>query len=186
MSAAIFVDIICFDKLHSYKTLFESNVAQYVIQERHYDTNPIKNYLFNTKIKNIEESDLIILIGTNPRFEATILNSRIRKAFINNKTAIFSTNDVGDLTYPYKFINGDTETIKNISEDNHDLSEKIKNSTKPLIIFGQSSLLLKSFGFIFESLKTFLIKNNHRFSWDFLKIKEKRSSSQVRSAKFVV
>jgi hypothetical protein len=30
----------------SYKTLFESNVAQYVIQERHYDTNPIKNYLF--------------------------------------------------------------------------------------------------------------------------------------------
>ena len=55
---------------------------------------------------------------------------------------------------------GDTETIKNISEDNHDLSEKIKNSTKPLIIFGQSSLLLKSFGFIFESLKTFLVKNN--------------------------
>ena len=124
------------------------------------DSSDRKNYLFNTKIKNIEESDLIILIGTNPRLEATILNSRIRKAFINNKTAIFSTNDVGDLTYPYKFINGDTETIKNISEDNHDLSEKIKNSTKPLIIFGQSSLLLKSFGFIFESLKTFLVKNN--------------------------
>ena len=124
------------------------------------DSSDRKNYLFNTKIKNIEESDLIILIGTNPRLEATILNSRIRKAFINNKTAIFSTNDVGDLTYPYKFINGDAETIKNISEDKHNLSEKIKNSTKPLIIFGQSSLLLKSFGFIFESLKTFLVKNN--------------------------
>ena len=124
------------------------------------DSSDRKNYLFNTKIKNIEESDLIILIGTNPRLEATILNSRIRKAFINNKTAIFSTNDVGDLTYPYKIINGETETIKNISENNHDLSEKIKNSTKPLIIFGQSSLLLKSFGFIFESLKTFLVKNN--------------------------
>ena len=40
------------------------------------------NYIFNSSIKGIEESDLIILIGTNPRHEATILNARIRKAFI--------------------------------------------------------------------------------------------------------
>ena len=148
----------CFKELLS--KVLQSNNYESRTDYSYLDSRDRKNYLFNTKIKNIEESDLIILIGTNPRFEATILNSRIRKAFINNKTAIFSTNDVGDLTYPYKFINGDTETIKNISEDNHELSEKIKNSTKPLIIFGQSSLLLKSFGFIFESLKTFLIKNN--------------------------
>ena len=148
----------CFKELLS--KVLQTNNYESRTNYSYLDTSDRKNYLFNTKIKNIEESDLIILIGTNPRFEATILNSRIRKAFINNKTAIFSTNDVGDLTYPYKFINGDTETIKNISEDKHDLSEKIKNSTKPLIIFGQSSLLLKSFGFIFESLKTFLVKNN--------------------------
>ena len=148
----------CFKELFS--KVLQTNNYESRTNYSYLDPSDRKNYLFNTKIKNIEESDLIILIGTNPRFEATILNSRIRKAFINNKTAIFSTNDVGDLTYPYKFINGDTETIKNISEDNHDLSEKIKNSTKPLIIFGQSSLLLKSFGFIFESLKTFLVKNN--------------------------
>ena len=157
-------DMINMEASYCFKELFSKVLQTNNYESRtnysYLDPSDRKNYLFNTKIKNIEESDLIILIGTNPRFEATILNSRIRKAFINNKTAIFSTNDVGDLTYPYKFINGDTETIKNISEDNHDLSEKIKNSTKPLIIFGQSSLLLKSFGFIFESLKTFLVKNN--------------------------
>ena len=41
-----------------------------------------ENYLFNSSINGIEESDFIFLIGTNPRFEATILNSRIRKAYL--------------------------------------------------------------------------------------------------------
>jgi len=157
-------DMINMEASYCFKELFskvlQTNNYECRTNYSYLDPSDRKNYLFNTKIKNIEESDLIILIGTNPRLEATILNSRIRKAFINNKTEIFSMNDVGDLTYPYKIINGETETIKSISEDNHDLSEKIKNSTKPLIIFGQSSLLLKSFGFIFESLKTFLVKNN--------------------------
>ena len=157
-------DMINMEASYCFKELFSKVLQTNNYESRtnysYLDTRDRKNYLFNTKIKNIEESDLIILIGTNPRFEATILNSRIRKAFTKNNTEIFSMNDVGDLTYPYKIINGETETIKSISEDNHDLSEKIKNSTKPLIIFGQSSLLLKSFGFIFESLKTFLVKNN--------------------------
>ena len=134
----------------------------YESRSDHYYLNTYnrENYLFNSKIKGIEESDLIILIGTNPRFEATILNARIRKAYVKNKTEIFSLNNVGDLTYPYKLINGDTETIKNISEDNHELSEKIKKANKPLIIFGQSYLLLKSSVYTLELLKSFLSKNN--------------------------
>ena len=134
----------------------------YESRSDHYYLNTYnrENYLFNSKIKGIEESDLIILIGTNPRFEATILNARIRKAYVKNKTEIFSLNNVGDLTYPYKLVNGDTETIKNISEDNHELSEKIKKANKPLIIFGQSYLLLKSSVYTLELLKSFLSKNN--------------------------
>ena len=134
----------------------------YEFRSDHYYLNTYnrENYLFNSKIKGIEESDLIILIGTNPRFEATILNARIRKAYVKNKTEIFSLNNVGELTYPYKLINGDTETIKNISEDNHELSEKIKKANKPLIIFGQSYLLLKSSVYTLELLKSFLLKNN--------------------------
>ena len=134
----------------------------YESRSDHYYLNTYnrENYLFNSKIKGIEESDLIILIGTNPRFEATILNARIRKAYVKNKTEIFSLNNVGNLTYPYKLINGDTETIKNISEDNHELSEKIKKANKPLIIFGQSYLLLKSSVYTLELLKSFLLKNN--------------------------
>ena len=47
------------------------------------------NYTFNSSINGIEKSDLILLIGANPRQEATILNARIRKTFRNNKTKKF-------------------------------------------------------------------------------------------------
>ena len=157
-------DMINMEASYIFKELLSKvfKTEWYESRSDHYYLNTYnrENYLFNSKIKCIEESDLIILIGTNPRFEATILNARIRKAYVKNKTEIFSLNNVGDLTYPYKLINGDTETIKNISEDNHELSEKIKKANKPLIIFGQSYLLLKSSVYTLELLKSFLSKNN--------------------------
>jgi len=157
-------DMINMEASYIFKELLSKvfKTEWYESRSDHYYLNTYnrENYLFNSKIKGIEESDLIILIGTNPRFEATILNARIRKTYVKNKTEIFSLNNVGDLTYPYKLINGDTETIKNISEDNHELSEKIKKANKPLIIFGQSYLLLKSSVYTLELLKSFLLKNN--------------------------
>ena len=157
-------DMINMEASYIFKELLSKvfKTEWYESRSDHYYLNTYnrENYLFNSKIKGIEESDLIILIATNPRFEATILNARIRKAYVKNKTEIFSLNNVGKLTYPYKLINGDTETIKNISEDNHELSEKIKKANKPLIIFGQSYLLLKSSVYTLELLKSFLSKNN--------------------------
>ena len=41
------------------------------------------NYLLNTKITGVEEADLILLIGTNPRFEAPLFNARVRKRFVS-------------------------------------------------------------------------------------------------------
>ena len=124
--------------------------------------NPEKreNYLFNSTINGIEDSDFIFLVGSNPRYEATLLNARIRKAYLKNKTKIISLNNVGNLTYPYEHLNGMSETIKNIVEDNHEVSNFIKQSKKPIIILGQSVLLSKSGKFIFDSMKHFLKKNN--------------------------
>ena len=101
-----------------------------------------------------------MLIGTNPRFEATMLNARIRKAYLNNNTKIISLNDVGDLTYPYQGLNGKTETIKNIIEDKNEISNYIKDSKKPLIILGESFLRVKAANYLFHSLKKFLSENN--------------------------
>ena len=130
-----------------------------------FDNSRRENYLFNSKINGIEDTDLILLIGTNPRFEATMLNARIRKAYLNNKVKIISLNDVGDLTYPYESLDGKTQTIKNIFEDSNQLSKVIVESKKPMIIFGESILRSRSADYLFNSFKEFLL-NNNKFSED--------------------
>ena len=134
---------------------YESRSSNYYV-----DINERENYLFNSSINGIEDSDLILLIGTNPRFEATILNSRIRKSFVNNSTNIISLNDIGDLTYPYQSLNGQTKTIVEIFEGNNEVSQKILGSKKPLIILGESFFKLQSSEFLFNLIKNFLKKNN--------------------------
>ena len=129
-------------------------------EERFLDIKKRENYLFNSTINGIEESDLILLIGTNPRYEATILNARIRKAYLNNNTKIISLNDLGDLTYPYKSLDGKTQSIKDIFDGNNEISNKIIDSKKPLIIIGESLLKTSSSKYLFNKIKEFLIKNN--------------------------
>ncbi len=124
------------------------------------DISKRENYLFNSSINGIEEADLIFLIGTNPRYEATILNARIRKSYLNNDTKVISLNDLGDLTYPYESLDGQTQTLKNIFEGNHEISKKIMASNKPMIILGESLLNLKSSKYFFRKIKEFLLKNN--------------------------
>ena len=124
------------------------------------DSSKRENYLFNSTINGIEESDFILLIGTNPRFEATMLNARIRKAYLKNKVKIVSLNDVGALTYPYQSLDGKTQTIKDIFENKNALTKDIIDAQKPLIIFGESFLRSKSAEFLFSSFKNFLLNNN--------------------------
>ena len=153
-------DLVNMETLYLFKEFFNKTLGSENVESRrdHTYLNPEKreNYLFNSTINGIEQADFIFLIGTNPRYEATILNARIRKAYLQNKTKIVSLNDVGDLTYPYESLNGDIENIKRITEDNHDVSDLIKEAKKPLIIFGQSCLKNKFARYIFENTKSFL------------------------------
>jgi NADH-quinone oxidoreductase subunit G len=126
---------------------------------RFLDIEKRENYLFNSTINGIEESDLIFLIGTNPRYEATILNARIRKSYLNNNTKIISLNDLGDLTYPYESLDGKTKTLKDIFDGNHEISKKIISADKPMIVMGESLLNLGSSKYFFNSIKNFLTKN---------------------------
>ena len=67
-----------------FKKLFKELGSENLeFREKKFYINPDEkiNYVFNSSINGIEESDLILLIGTNPRLEATMVNARIRKAF---------------------------------------------------------------------------------------------------------
>jgi NADH-quinone oxidoreductase subunit G len=126
---------------------------------RFIDIGKRENYLFNSTINGIEESDLIFLIGTNPRYEATILNARIRKSYLNNNTKIISLNDLEDLTYSYESLDGKTKTLKEIFDGNHEISKKIIGANNPMIIIGESLLNLGSSQYFFNSIKNFLTQN---------------------------
>ena len=149
----------------------ESDYYDFRTTDRFIDDSLRENYIFNSSINGIEESDLIFLVGTNPRYEATILNARIRKSFVNNKTKVISLNDVGDLTYPYQALDGHTHTLKSILENKHEISETLKSSKKPIIIIGESFFNLKSSKNIFYLIKDY-INNNLKFEgeWNPLNI----------------
>ena len=159
------------------KTLKSKNI-ECRIDNEYVNTDTRSNYIFNSKINGIEESDLILLVGTNPRLEATILNSRIRKNYLKNKTEIFSIGSIGDQTYPYKILENSTQIIKDICENNHEVSKKISEAMKPLIIIGQSALKMKSGKYIYKKLKDFLEKEKKiNESWNSFNILSKNAST---------
>ena len=162
--AGVTGDLTNMETMYIAKDFFNKTIKSKNLESRkenyYINTSDRKNYIFNSSINGLEESDLIVLIGTNPRYEATILNARIRKSYLKNRTEIYSLGNIGDLTYPYIVLENKTELIKDIIENKNDLSKKIKNAKKPIIILGQSALKLNSGKYIFEELKNFLVKNN--------------------------
>ncbi|MDA8618507.1 NADH-quinone oxidoreductase subunit NuoG [Candidatus Pelagibacter bacterium] len=156
-------DLINMENALSFKKLFKTLKSENLeFREKNFYINSDEkmNYIFNSSIAGIEEADLILLVGTNPRYEASILNARIRKTFVQKKTRIFSIGNPGDLTYEYEIIGNSTEDIKKIINGEHDFSQKLLSAKKPTIIIGESALELKSGGYIFEEFKKFLTKNN--------------------------
>ena len=150
------------ETINSFKKFLEEiNVKNYEFREKDFYVNPEEkmNYIFNSSIQGIEKSDLLLLVGANPRLEATILNARIRKTYLKNKLPIFSIGDPGDLTYPYKVIGTKTDDIKQILEGKSEINNLFKKSKNPLVIIGESALELKSGKYILEGLKDFLHKN---------------------------
>ena len=162
-------DLVNMEASFIFKEFFERTINSkkydFRTSQSFVDSSIRENYIFNSSINGIEEADLILLIGTNPRFEATILNARIRKSYLNNNTKIISLSDVGDLTYPYKSLDGKIQTIKDIIENKNDITKEVLNSKKPMIILGESFLRSKSANYLFYSMKKFLFKNN-KFSDD--------------------
>ena len=156
-------DMLSMETINSLKEFAKKlSIPNYEFREKPFYLNSDNkmNYIFNSSIKGIEESDCIVLIGTNPRHEATMLNARIRKAFVAKKIPIISFGDPGDLTYDYINAGNSTEDIKKLLNKENETSKILLNSKKPIIIIGESALELESAKFILQGIKKFLKENN--------------------------
>ncbi len=96
-------------------------------------------YLFNATIAGIDTADALLLIGTNPRREAAVLNARIRKRWRNAKS--FSIGLIGPkapLTYTYDYLGAGPETLADVTR--HSFAEAMRKAARPLIILGADAL----------------------------------------------
>jgi NADH-quinone oxidoreductase subunit G len=91
-------------------------------------------YLFNSSIAGIEEADAIMLIGTNPRLEAPVLNARIRKRFLKGGCSIGVIGEKADLTYKYHYMGAGAESLATLAE------HAPAKAQKPMFIIGQGAL----------------------------------------------
>lgn len=101
------------------------------------------NYLFNTSIAGIEKSDLCLLVGANPRHEATMVNAKLRKRFVQGGYKVYSIGDELDLTYPVNNLGANPEILNEILAGKSEITQALKSSKNPMIIIGYGALSRK-------------------------------------------
>ncbi len=100
------------------------------------------SYLFNSSIERIEEADLCLLIGVNPRLEASVLNARIGQQFRNNKNlTIANIGEASDLTYSYLDLGDNVSILEEILANKHQFAKLLEKAKKPIIILGESCFI---------------------------------------------
>ena len=97
-------------------------------------------YAFNTSIAGIEDADALLIIGSNPRKEAPVLNARIRKRFVAGKFPIGVVGETVDLTYKTQHLGAGPDSLKALLDGSHPFAAVLRDAKKPMIIVGQGAL----------------------------------------------
>merc|ERR1719221_1495405 len=98
------------------------------------------NYLLNTGIAGVEDADLVLLIGANPRFDAPVFNSRLRKCWIHNELDLALVGPKVDLTYDYDHLGDSTEVLQQLADGSHPFSARLAAAKAPVVIVGSEAL----------------------------------------------
>lgn len=141
---AIVGDLAAVEEMYALKLLMQSlGVANVDARQDGTVLSPAYgrgSYLFNTTIAGIEDADAILIVGSNPRFEASLVNVRIRKRWRVAPPPIALIGENADLTYPYEYLGAGPDTLAELVSGRHSFVEKLKSAQRPLIIVGQGAL----------------------------------------------
>lgn len=98
------------------------------------------SYIFNPTIQGIESADALLIIGSNPRFEASVLNARIRKRYRMANFPIGVIGEAGELRYEYEYLGAGTDTLAELVSGKGTFFATLEKAARPLIIVGQGAL----------------------------------------------
>jgi len=97
-------------------------------------------YLMNSRITGVDETDLLILVGCNPKYENPVLNARIKKAVDVNGLEVFVIGSAPQLSYNYTHLGNSTETLKQLADGSHPFSERLRKAELPMVMVSSLSL----------------------------------------------
>lgn len=120
------------------------------------------NYLFNSKIWGIEEADAMLLIGTNPRHEAAVLNARIRKQWLRSDLEIGLVGETFESTFGFEHLGTDAAAVKKALSG--EFGKKLAAAKRPMIIVGSAVAEHPDAKAIFESVGSFVDKHQDNFN----------------------
>lgn len=173
-------DLVDTESMFALKNILDQlNVKNYDCRQdgTQYNTQVRASYLFNTGIENIENADLVLLVAANPRYEATALNTRIRKAYTVRQIPVALIGTEVDLTYPYELLGSDTKILEDILSGSHDFSQKLSKAKNPVIILGNNIFKRNDFEAIISlSAKIAEKYNVIREGWNGLSVLQKAAS----------
>lgn len=120
------------------------------------------NYLFNSTIYGIEQADAMLIIGSNPRHEAAVLNARIRKQWMRSPLEIGLVGESFESTFKFDHLGTDANAVK--SALSGEFGKKLASAKKPMIILGSAVAEHPDGKAIFEAVGSFVEKNQSTFN----------------------
>jgi len=119
------------------------------------------NYTFNSKIYGVEEADCILLVGTNPRHEAAVLNARIRKQWLRSELEVGLVGEPFESTFDFEHLGTNANDLKKALAG--PFGKKLAAAKKPMIIVGSAAVEHADGKSIFEQVGSFADKNKANF-----------------------
>lgn len=120
------------------------------------------NYLFNSRITGIEEADALLLVATNPRHEAAVLNARIRKQWLRSDLEIALVGEVFESTFDFEHLGNDISALK--AALSGPFGKKLAAAKRPMIIVGSAAAEHPDSKAIFEVVGNFVDKHSSNFN----------------------
>lgn len=97
-------------------------------------------YLFNSTIAGLEDADVLLLVGSNPRMEAPLINARIRKAWLHYGLKVLSVGPASNLTYDKTELGNDLTILEQLANGTHKASKQLQAATHGVVLVGMAAL----------------------------------------------
>jgi NADH-quinone oxidoreductase subunit G len=97
------------------------------------------SYIFNPTIAGIEQADALLIVGSNPRREAAVLNARIRKRWRSGQLKIGLIGAKADLTYSYDYLGAGTDSLVDLAAGKHSFADVLKGAKNPIVLVGSGA-----------------------------------------------